>query len=100
MSNGILDSDQSKALHDLITDVEVSMAKKTMLEKAIKERQEESDQQLISEEKNTPATGTEKYVNTTRDHISKRNDRPLTEKNDLLAGPESVTSDQLKKSNL
>ena len=37
MSNGILDSDQSKALHDLITDVEVSMAKKTMLEKAIKE---------------------------------------------------------------
>ena len=100
MSNGILDSDQSKALHDLITDVEVSMAKKTMFEKAIKERQEESDHQLISEEKKTPATGTEKYVNTTRDHVSKRNDRPLREKNDLLAGPESVTSDQLKKSNL
>jgi len=90
MSNGILDSDQSRALRELIEEHVVVKPVKA-------EEQQTAEQQPITEQ-NT-AAGTEKYVSTTRDHISKRNENRLHEKNDLLAGPESVTSAQLKQSN-
>lgn len=90
MSNGILDSDQSRALRELIEEHVVAKPVET-------EEQQSAEQQPITEQ-NTQ-TGTEKYVSTTRDHISKRNENRLHEKNDLLAGPESVTSAQLKQSN-
>ena len=98
MGNNIFDSDQSRELFDLMSEVEMNMVKKTMIEKVLKER-EEIEQQTITE--STEPTGTEQYVHITRDHISKKTDnRKLTEKTDLLAGDESVTKQQLQKSNI
>lgn len=94
MSNGILDSDQSRELHELLGSLyEEKLAKKVL------EEESAEPEQTISESNIEEPTGVEKYVNTTRDHISKRNTNRLYEKNDLLAGPESVTSSQLQKSN-
>ena len=98
MGNNIFDSDQSRELFDLISEVEMNMVKKTMIEKVLKEK-EAAEQQPITE--STDPTGTEQYVQVTRDHISKKTDnRKLTEKTDLLAGDESVTKQQLQKSNI
>ena len=98
MGNNIFDSDQSRELFDLMSEVEMKMVKKTMIEKVLKEK-EEIEQQTITE--STEPTGTEQYVHVTRDHISKKTDnRKLTEKTDLLAGDESVTKKQLQKSNI
>ena len=90
MSNGILDSDQSRELHELLGSLyEEKLAKKVL------EEESAEPEQVITEE----LTAMEKAVDATRDHISKRNTNRLVEKNDLLAGPESVTSAQLQKSN-
>lgn len=98
MGNNIFDSDQSRELFDLISEVEMNMVKKTMIEKVLKEKEAE-EQQPITESKEL--TGTEQYVHVTRDHISKKTDnRKITEKTDLLAGDESVTKAQLQKSNI
>ena len=98
MGNNIFDSDQSRELFDLISEVEMNMVKKTMIEKVLKEK-EAAEQQPITE--SSEPTGTEQYVHVTRDHISKKTDnRKLTEKTDLLAGDESVTKQQLQKSNI
>jgi len=89
MGNEILDSDQSRALRDLISE---HIQIKTVTE-------ETPEVEGIIAEQSENLTGTERYVQTTQDHISKRNNNRLNEKNDLLAGPESVTSAQLKANN-
>jgi len=101
----LFDSDQTKELSKLMSEQH-----KAKLREAIKQRlleEAKKEQQSLNETvESTPpqedTSGTGRYVKTMRDLSEKKNDnrqKVIREKNDLLAGDESVTAGQLRQSN-
>ena len=100
----LFDSDQTESLAKLMSEQQKSKLRQAIAEKLLEDKKNE-EQPLNETVEPTPEgkpSQTERYVKTMRTLEESRNDnrqKVIREKNDLLAGDESVTAAQLRQSN-
>ena len=102
----LFDSDQTNELAKLMSEQQKIKLREAIKNKLLEER--EKEKQSLNEEvvESSPTeedpSGTGRYVKTIREHNEKKTDnrqKVIREKNDLLAGDESVTAAQLRQAN-
>jgi hypothetical protein len=101
----LFDSDQTNELAKLMSEQQKIKLREAIKERLLEEAKKE-EQSLNETVEPTPTqedtSGTGRYVKVIRDHNEKKKDnrqKVIREKNDLLAGDESVTAAQLRQSN-
>ena len=101
----LFDSDQTNELAKLMSEQQKIKLREAIKARLLEEAKKE-EQSLNETVEPTPpqedASGTGRYVKTMRDMAEKKTDnrqKVIREKNDLLAGDESVTAAQLRQSN-
>ena len=102
----LFDSEQTNELAKLMSEQQKLKLRKAIAERLLEEKQKE--EQSLNEEVVEPTppeedlSGTARYVKAMRDLNEKKSDnrqKVIREKNDLLAGDESVTAAQLRQAN-